>query len=298
MNHASLVAALESQGFKVELDNTKRTALTGPRLTLPVFVKKNSGRSDNRRARRLVVHPGFYRAPPALAAIRGVFFDRRLGEEPEAYYTHSSNYGTFPKRMRHGPDPVEFGISVHVPTTEALRSVIDVLVENEPHALRGDGVLRNGGAPVFTTPNPVDDIDRARVHLESVPETERRALVLARVGQGRFRADLIAYWGACAVTDGVRDTRLVRASHILPWSLASDAQRLDVFNGLLLSPAYDHCFDLGLIGFDDAGNILATGGKTGFAMLALLGIKSSARLSKVDARHLPYLAAHRKLHGL
>ena len=49
---------------------------------------------------------------------------------------------------------------------------------------------------------------------------------------------------------------LLRASHIKPWRAASGAERLDKFNGLLLTPNLDLAFDQGLISFDDHGQIL------------------------------------------
>ena len=39
------------------------------------------------------------------------------------------------------------------------------------------------------------------------------------------------------------DTRHLRASHIKPWRDATNAERLNGSNGLLLSPPIDHLFD-------------------------------------------------------
>ena len=67
--------------------------------------------------------------------------------------------------------------------------------------------------------------------------TEAERLVVQRVGQDVFRRALVQYWdGRCAVT-GISDSALLRASHIVPWSACtSDAQRLDVNNGLSFLP--------------------------------------------------------------
>ena len=46
------------------------------------------------------------------------------------------------------------------------------------------------------------------------------------------------------------------ASHIVPWRLSTDEERLDVDNGILLSPLYDALFDKHLISFKDDGEIL------------------------------------------
>src|SRR4051794_4708639 len=61
---------------------------------------------------------------------------------------------------------------------------------------------------------------------------------------------------ACAVT-GISDSALLRASHIVPWSACtSDAQRLYVNNGLLLSALWDAAFDTGLVIFNDSGTAI------------------------------------------
>ncbi|MFC4442031.1 HNH endonuclease [Caulobacter henricii] len=87
--------------------------------------------------------------------------------------------------------------------------------------------------------------------------TESERLVVQRVGQDIFRASLIDYWqGRCPLT-GITDTALLRASHIVPWKACStDAERLDVHNGLLLSALWDAAFDRGLASFDDEGRPL------------------------------------------
>lgn len=43
-------------------------------------------------------------------------------------------------------------------------------------------------------------------------------------------------------------------SHIIPWKdCESDAERLNIYNGLLLSALWDAAFDRGLVTFDDDG---------------------------------------------
>ena len=84
---------------------------------------------------------------------------------------------------------------------------------------------------------------------------ERDAIVKARIGQGRFRQSLIDYWTVCAVT-GCGEIALLRASHIKPWAKASLVERMSLYNGLLLSPTLDACFDAGFVSFDDKGKLL------------------------------------------
>jgi hypothetical protein len=88
-----------------------------------------------------------------------------------------------------------------------------------------------------------------------IEETTRRALVAARVGQGRFRADVLVVEPRCRIT-GVEDQRLLIASHIRPWHRCPENdQRLDRFNGLMLTPTFDRMFDRGLLTFEDNGDI-------------------------------------------
>lgn len=69
----------------------------------------------------------------------------------------------------------------------------------------------------------------------NLPITTVLALRQARIGQGKFRADLIQRWGgACSVTGWDR-TELLWAAHVKPWSRATTVEKLDPDNGLLLS---------------------------------------------------------------
>ncbi len=88
--------------------------------------------------------------------------------------------------------------------------------------------------------------------LPSTTEAER--LVVQRVGQDVFRDGLMKYWsGTCPLT-GIAEPALLRASHIKPWAACeTDAERLDVHNGLLLSALWDAAFDKGLVTFEDDG---------------------------------------------
>ena len=87
-------------------------------------------------------------------------------------------------------------------------------------------------------------------------KTERTGLVTSRVGQGYFRNQLFEKFNSrCAVTGSSLQEVLI-ASHIVPWSESTETQRLDVNNGLLLSPLYDALFDKHLISFSETGRLL------------------------------------------
>jgi hypothetical protein len=99
---------------------------------------------------------------------------------------------------------------------------------------------------------PLEEFRAAVANLPRSTEAER--LIIQRVGQDIFRDRLMTYWqGRCPLT-GITDPALLRASHIIAWKdCASDAERLDVHNGLLLSALWDAAFDRGLVTFDDDG---------------------------------------------
>lgn len=85
--------------------------------------------------------------------------------------------------------------------------------------------------------------------------TEKLNLVRAHRGQGVYRANLELIEQKCRVT-GLLDRRHLRASHIKPWYVCDDREKLDGFNGLLLSPHVAHLFDRGYISFSDSGDVL------------------------------------------
>lgn len=104
----------------------------------------------------------------------------------------------------------------------------------------------------------LDDEEERRVREQDISETEKEQLVKSRRGQGQFRNRLAEIEGECRLT-GVDDPRFLIASHIKPWRLCSNQEKLDGNNGLFLSPHVDKLFDRGWISFSREGNILCAG---------------------------------------
>ncbi|MGM0498458.1 MAG: HNH endonuclease, partial [Bacteroidota bacterium] len=125
----------------------------------------------------------------------------------------------------------------------------------------------------------------------SMSETERKSLVNARIGQGQFRKWLIEYWSKCAVT-GCKNLSLLKASHIKPWADSNNQERLSMYNGILLSPAIDACFDSGLVSFDSNGQILISN-KLASEDASSIGITPSMKLCNLEPQHFPFLEYHR-----
>lgn len=124
--------------------------------------------------------------------------------------------------------------------------------------------------------------------------TERSALVLSRVGQDAYRKSIINRWEhRCAVT-GFSDARILIASHIHPWKSASDEQRLDVNNGILLSPTYDALFDTHLITFDHSGQIVLSG-TLEKSECSKIRVSGKERIAKLNSGNHKYLEYHQQI---
>jgi len=139
---------------------------------------------------------------------------------------------------------------------------------------------------------PLRQFEQRTASLPRTTEAERQ--VIQRVGQELFRAGLLEYWeGRCAVT-GLAVPELLRASHIKPWAdCATDAERLDIYNGLLLAPHLDAAFDRGLVTFDAAG-VLVVADTLDTAARVLLGLDRPLRLRTITDPHRAHLVWHRE----
>ncbi|MEJ7591179.1 MAG: HNH endonuclease [Planctomycetaceae bacterium] len=92
-------------------------------------------------------------------------------------------------------------------------------------------------------------------HAPGLTETERAYIQKARLGQGQFRDLLLDAYGSTCPIVGIANTDLLIASHIKPWTVCTNHERLDPNNGILLSALFDRLFDRGLITFNNDGTI-------------------------------------------
>ncbi len=133
---------------------------------------------------------------------------------------------------------------------------------------------------------------RVETRLAGIPATERTREVRQRIGQDVFREALMDLWqGRCAVTGIPLPRQLLRASHAKPWALASDRERLDPFNGLLLAVHLDAMFDSGLMAVSSRGE-LQFARTVNDQVLRMYGLNAEIRVSRVLPGHMPYLAWH------
>jgi hypothetical protein len=148
---------------------------------------------------------------------------------------------------------------------------------------------------------PAAPLSRFEAESRSMPRaTEAERLMVQRVGQGVFRDALMKYWDHRCPLTGITEEALLRASHIVAWSECdSDAHRLDVHNGILLSALWDAAFEKGLVSFADNGTPIASLILNASARIAL-AFDAAPNLMGLRDAHRANLARHssgRRCHG-
>ncbi|WP_312207062.1 HNH endonuclease [Pseudomonas kuykendallii] len=269
-----VITTLERHGFtRLNQSGLKVVRLEHSALTAPLFVKQSSSIHARLQA-PLVLHPDHEKQLPDWLAIAGI-------ERGHARYYHNSNLRGFPKRRNGGTTDIAYGVDLGFRHIEALEQLLTRLT---------------GIAPTSDTPATRHAVSAMPDHFDpqdlALTDTEREALIKARIGQGGYREALLAYWGGCAVTD-CSVPAMLRASHIKPWHASSASERLDPFNGLLLTPNLDLAFDQGLISFDDHGQILL-GEDLDPDSARALNLPPELRLRQIEPRHRAYLVWHRE----
>lgn len=145
--------------------------------------------------------------------------------------------------------------------------------------------------PIESAYSHVSEIDGNNYNTPN--ETERKGLVTSRIGQGAYRKSVLYRWEfKCAVSNYTKKEILI-ASHILPWKDANNDQRLDVNNGILLSPTYDALFDQHLISFENTGKIILSDSflKTNYINI---GVSGKEIIKNFRSENHYYLEGHRK----
>ena len=99
-------------------------------------------------------------------------------------------------------------------------------------------------------------IENEILNSEILGTTEKQVIINARVGQGKYRESLIKKYDHKCIVTGIDKLNLLIASHIKPWRVCNNNERIDTENGLLLSANMDRLFDSGLISFTADGKML------------------------------------------
>jgi 5-methylcytosine-specific restriction protein A len=114
------------------------------------------------------------------------------------------------------------------------------------------------------------------------------------VGQGAYRSSILYRWEyKCAVTNYSKHDILI-ASHIVSWKDSNNDERLDVDNGILLSPNYDALFDRHLISFENSGKIILSDALVN-SDYQKLGVNGDEIIKNLSFNNHAYLGRHRQV---
>jgi hypothetical protein len=103
-------------------------------------------------------------------------------------------------------------------------------------------------------------------------------MVKVRVGQQRFKRDVLNDCGRVCPFTKITDESLLIAGHIKPWAKSNDEEKLNPKNGLLFTPTFDRMFNNGFISFKDDTKLMISP-LVSHRTAELLGIQSNMELS-------------------
>ena len=120
------------------------------------------------------------------------------------------------------------------------------------------------------------------------------AEIQARRGQGRFRRQMMKYWGnKCAFT-GCDNPELLEACHAKPCAACENVEhRMGPYNGFLLRADIAYLFNKGLITFLDCGLIIISK-KLSDEDQKAFGLYGDMSIRKLDEKHYEFLHYHQK----
>lgn len=196
--------------------------------------------------------------------------------------------GVYSGKGRNGQKPYKFKLTQISDLIETNSSVFKLSNVKAP---QGPCTLKLGGSrPVRVMTRVVGDLDEI---YSNEKNTEKSQMVLSRLGQGKFRDDVLKQWdGACAVT-GVSTLDVIRASHIKPWKNSDNKERLSIENGIPLIATLDALFDKGLITFQNDGSMLISK-KLPKSEFGQLGVP--AKLSRLPSKKMQLNLLYHRSH--
>jgi len=144
--------------------------------------------------------------------------------------------------------------------SRALVALIGVEAEAITQQVLSDSVVKESEVPYAEKESDlIEEWDQIQIlRLEGdqgLASTEKEQIIKARKGQGLFRNRVAAVEKWCRITRVDRPEHLI-ASHIKPWRVATNQERLDGQNGLFLTPSVDHLFGKGFISFNGDGRVI------------------------------------------
>lgn len=145
---------------------------------------------------------------------------------------------------------------------------------------------------VFTYGKSKDKAEPTKTPNNKKEEENKKIVRQAREGQGKYREQLLEQCHFCPVTM-ISDERLLIASHIKPWAASNDTEKIDPYNGYMLSPMIDKLFDRGFITFTDSRHIVLSEFISPYTWKQI-GLKNDTfyKALQMDDKRIEYLKFH------
>ncbi len=153
---------------------------------------------------------------------------------------------------------------------------------------------KKNGSQIFARRKSAKDTETQSEGLSEPESTERLATTKIREGQEKYRQKLLEQCRFCPFTM-ISDERLLVASHIKPWAAANDIERVDPFNGYILSPMYDRLFDQGFITFNEDKQVILSEFISPYTWKQI-GLENECYVKELpmDDKRIEYLDFHHK----
>ncbi len=143
------------------------------------------------------------------------------------------------------------------------------------------------------TKHPYEIKKEVEIVEETTNTEEKFVKSRARVGQGKYREELLAQCPVCPITL-ISDDRILIASHIKPWSESNSKEQIDPYNGFIFTPTFDTLFDKGFMSFTNDKKIILSPflSKMTYSKLGISDNKTISQLV-MDSHREKYLKYHR-----
>ena len=135
-----------------------------------------------------------------------------------------------------------------------------------------------------------EEIIIPKAEVQETPKTKEYRY--AREGQGKYRDALLEECPMCPITQ-ITEPELLIASHIKPWAVCDDNEKIDPKNGFILSQLYDKLFDRGFITFTIDRRVKITNWLSQYDKKRI-GIKDNQQIAilPIDDERAKYLEYH------
>ena len=140
----------------------------------------------------------------------------------------------------------------------------------------------------------IDAVEKQQVReiqQSDIEITEKESLVKSRIGQGKFRDDVLELYQKCPFTK-ITNPKLLRAGHLKPWAECDNRERLDPYNGLALTPTFDLLVDRGYLSFENNGDLILSSTLTQNE-ISQLELPDDFRLKILNDSQRIYIKYHR-----